>query len=268
MKYKTKFYLVFPLFFFCLTPPLLAVPINSDVALTPAEGVTLVRNQIRFASGESVSSSSSQDINQVVISNVLVHGVREDLAVFASLPVVSLEIEEDSTSGLGEMTFLGKLRIYRKDEPLKTTRVALFGGVETPTGREDFSSDSFDPILGAVYTQQTLNSEFDADFIYKWNTGGGVFSFDSLFYDMAYQFRIWPPRHPEKGVPAFLNLVAELNGFYSTRGSHLLFLSPGIQYVDKRFIVESSIQLPVVQDQDKNEFEADFILSGGIRIQF
>ncbi len=254
---------------------LTAVPINSDVALTPAEGVSIIRSQVRFTHAERVSGKVRKQ-NVLAMPTVYVYGLKENLALFATLPVLYQELTEQTAtgedkifrSGFADMTFLAKYRIYQKDEFLKTTRIALIGGLETPTGKDRFSSDSFDPIFGGVYTHQTDQGEFDADLIYKWNTGSGTQSFDTLRYDLAYQHRVWPLQYPEKGVPALFNIVAEVNGLYTTQGSNMVFLSPGVQFVTKRWILESSIQLPVTQDLKGSAPEPDFVLTGGIRIQF
>jgi len=276
MKQKKKIlFFLFLIFVMGFAQELKAVPINSDVALTPAEGVSILRSQVRFTNAES-SSGKVRELNQLAIPPVLVYGLKKNIALFASLPVLVQEITEQTAtgkdktvrSGLADMTFLVKVRIVQKDELLKTTRIGLIGGVEMPTGKDRFSSDSFDPIFGSVYTYQTDRGEWDADLIYKWNTGSGVQSFDTLRYDLAYQHRVWPVEYPEKGIPTLWNIVAEANGSYSTQGNHLVFLSPGIQCVTKRWILESSIQLPVIRDLKGNNPEPDFVLTGGFRIQF
>lgn len=50
-------------------------------------------------------------------------------------------------------------------------------------------------------------------------------------------------------------------------GAPGLFLSPGIQYVTTRWIVEATVQLPVWQDLNARP-EADFIVGFGVRFQF
>ena len=48
--------------------------------------------------------------------------------------------------------------------------------------------------------------------------------------------------------PTALNAVLELNGLYETNGDNELLLSPGIQYVTQRWILEATVQLPVWQE--------------------
>jgi hypothetical protein len=102
---------------------------------------------------------------------------------------------------------------------------------------------------------------------------------DDLIYDLSYQFRVYPWTLPEVGAPNFLYLVAEANGIFSQRsklkgeriddsGGHILFLSPGLQFATRRFILEASIQLPIIQDLNGNQVETDFVLSAGFRVNF
>jgi len=59
----------------------------------------------------------------------------------------------------------------------------------------------------------------------------------------------------------------ELNGkTIDNSGGSLLFLSPGIQFATKRYILEASIQLPVIQDLNGNQVETDFVFTAGFRI--
>ncbi len=51
-------------------------------------------------------------------------------------------------------------------------------------------------------------------------------------------------------------------------GGTTVFLSPGIQFVTRRVIYETSIQIPVVQDLNGGQVETDFVASAGIRVQF
>jgi hypothetical protein len=48
--------------------------------------------------------------------------------------------------------------------------------------------------------------------------------------------------------------------------SHEVFLSPGLQFITERWIFETSIQLPVVQDLDGPE--ADYRVVVGFRFQW
>lgn len=51
-------------------------------------------------------------------------------------------------------------------------------------------------------------------------------------------------------------------------GGTRLFLTPGIQYVTKRWILEGAVQLPVVQDLNGTALENDYVVRAGVRFNF
>ena len=80
-------------------------------------------------------------------------------------------------------------------------------------------------------------------------------------------------------MPGFLYGVLEANLIHREKdeaggrsnpdsGGTTLLLSPGLQYVTKRWIVEGGVQVPVVQDLNGNALEADYIARFGFRVNF
>lgn len=134
--------------------------------------------------------------------------------------------------------------------------------------------------MAGVFTWQRLRWQADFDVTYKINTAANDFRFgNTLAHDAAFQYRLWPWQLPERGVPHFVYGVLELNGVWAERseltggnigasGGYTLFLSPGLQYVAKRWVAEVSVQLPVLQNLNGGQLKTDFILAGGFRIQF
>ncbi|MBI2447653.1 MAG: transporter, partial [Candidatus Omnitrophica bacterium] len=114
----------------------------------------------------------------------------------------------------------------------------------------------------------------------QFNTEDNNFEFgDVLKYNLAYQKRILPQVLPERGVYSQVNLVLEFNGEYAQKdksggsiiedsGGNTLFISPGIQWVTKRWILETSIQLPVIQDLNGSQIETDYIAVTSLRLTF
>jgi len=47
-----------------------------------------------------------------------------------------------------------------------------------------------------------------------------------------------------------------------------MFLAPGLQYVTRRWIVETAIQIPVLQDLNGTALENDSVLRAGFRVNF
>lgn len=302
MKVSKRSFLIIIVVLFSLPHDLYAVSINSIVGLTPAKEQLLIRTQIKFTKKSDDPTDKDRDREDLNIPVTVVYGVSEKMALFVTVPYVIKELKstesgsrrERGDSGLGDITLLGKYRIYTRDYPGKTSRLSILCGIKVPTGEDDeedsfgrlpqglqLGSGSFDPFAGVAYTWQTIDHEIDGDLSYKFNTeGANDFKFgDLLKYNIAYQKRVWPFELPEEGLYSQLNLVLELNGQYQERnklsgvkvpdsGGHIIFLSPGIQYVTERFIAESSVQLPVIQDLNGSQVETDYIITAGIRITF
>lgn len=249
-------------------------PINSDVALQPSTDHLILRQQFRFAQADFEAGGADLDIRLVTSSTTAVYGVRDDFTLLLNVPAVLSRRSEDNTTGesdtdagFADLTTLAKVRLYRNDfGPTDTARFDLLGGFEIPTGQDAFSSDSVDPIVGGVGTVTLGRHYFSADAQWKFNTAGGDWGEDLLQYDGAYLYRLWPEEYAVGQTTQF-NGVLELNGLHWTDGDNELFLSPGIQYVTRRWIAEATVQIPVWQDLDHRP-ETEFVLGLSVRVQF
>ena len=128
-------------------------PLNSDVALTPPKGGWIVRTQLRYSRLFDDPTPLDREISQIVVPTTLVYGAMEHLALQGTVRIVDTKTEFGSgetkkDTGFADIALLAKYRFYQEDEPGKTTRWAAIGGLEVPTFDNDFSSESFDPIIG------------------------------------------------------------------------------------------------------------------------
>ncbi len=258
-----------------LSSPARGGPINSDVAFTPRQGGSIFRLQYSFSEAD-----GRGDLRCVTASGVrgtYVYGVRANFALFFTAPYLNRQVDrivpklgriEEAHDGVGDLTFLAKYRFWQKDAaPRETTRWAMLGGLNLRSGDSDFSSDSYDPVVGTVLTWRRDRHLLDGDLIYQLNTGGGEFRHDALRYDLAYSYSFLPVvLSSEKNYE--WNAVAELNGRYTTDGSHELFLSPGLQFVTQRWAFEASIQVPVIQELADSAPRTDYRLVLGVRFQW
>ncbi len=248
--------------------------INTDVALAPTAGGHIFRLQYHYA--EASSGGNVEQINSSGVRGTYVYGLRRDLALFLSVPYANRQVDrvlpklgrvEEAHDGVGDITVMAKYRLWHRDPaPLDTQRIALLAGLNIRSGDSQFSSDSYDPIIGAVYTWRHDRSKFDADLIYQFNTGRGRHRHDALRYDLAYSHRLFPS---EFGDSAFeIDAVAELNGRYLTDGSHEIFLSPGVQLIAERWLIEASVQLPIVRELAAGRAETDYRVVVGLRLRW
>ena len=249
--------------------------INTNTAIAPGEGQTVYRTQLRFLESHSTPGPADRDINVLVNPQVFAYGYRENLTLFAVVPLVKRDgivrppapagaFTELDDFGVADMRFFAKYRLWEADEPGETTRFSVFAGLEVPSFDKRFSSDSWDPFLGAVWTYQSLEWGLDLDWFWNFNTGEGVFRYDEMRYDAAYTYVLATGQTLDDKVWQ-LNSVLELNGSYFTDGGNLVYVAPGFQLALERMIVEGSLQLPVIRDL-KNGIEPDYVFVIGTRI--
>ena len=277
-----------------------SAPITFNTALPVAKGEFVAREQwIINESGDDPSGADRDRTSRAVIS-VLGYGVNSKLAVFGVLPYLNNELKVSTggqrvtrrATGFGDLTVFGRYTVHQKDQPGRTFRVAPFFGVKAPSGEDDetdalgrlpssiqVGSGSWDPFVGVVATHQTLRYQVDSQFSYRANNkANNLDAGDVMRLDGSLQYRL-RPRELTGGVPGFLYGVIEANLIHRDKnrvfgstdpnsGGTTLFLTPGVQYITKRWIVEGAVQIPVSQDLNGTALENDYIARVSGRFNF
>ena len=265
--------------------PALAQGINTNVALPVAEGEGIFRSQLRARWATDDPTPADREVATLVAPQTLVYGATPRMTAFATLPILARRRDEvlssssRTTPAMGDVVLLSRYTVLLDDyAPLSTRRVALLAGLKLPVGAERFGTPTFDPRLGAVGTWAHNRHELDADVLYTLSTKRQGFTAGDRFrYDVAYRYRLWPKRFGKRLVQ--INGLLELNGLWSDRnedhgstrrnsGGHILFLSPGFQYVAKSWILEASLQLPISQNLNGSQVETDFVGVLSVRVPF
>jgi hypothetical protein len=281
-----------PLALLSLAAPLGAQEaIQTDAATQPSVGTFVVRQQVRFTSYKNDPALHENIDSEWESRTSLSYGITPNLSITASLPLLLRDRlvgpatppeRETTTFGVGDIPVMLKYRVYRSDtSPVDTIRFSLMGGAELPSFDRPFSSESVDPIIGAVLTTIRGRHGFNQAVQYKFNTGGAVHSHphdrrygmapgdgpaDALFYDSAYLFRIAPTEYAVDTFAATY-AVLELNGVYETNGDNEILLSPGLLYEARTWAGEISFQFPIVQDVDRRP-EVRYSIVAGLRFLF
>lgn len=291
---------LFILIFSISAPSSFAAPITFNTALPVAKGEGIFRSQLRYIRSTDDPSALDRELTVWAFPLVGVYGITGSLAVFGIVPVLDKDLVVNTPSGrtsrgdtgIGDITFLARYTVWKKDEPGRTFRIAPFAGLEFPTGEDDeedslgrlpqtlqLGSGSWDPLIGIVITRQTLDWQIDTSVSYRFNTEANDFAFgDVARMDISYQHRIWP-RELEFGVPAFLYGVLESNLVWQDKhetggvkdndsGGTTWFLTPGIQYVTRRVVAEAAVQFPVIQNLNGKALENDFTAILSVRMNF
>lgn len=278
-----------------------AAPETFNSALPVAEGDFIFREQLLAIKANDDPSPADRNLEILGGVSVLGYGVTSDLAIFGMLPWLDKQIDltmpsgqriTRRTNGIGDAQVFARYTIFQKNLPGRSIRIAPFVGVKMPTGDADdrdslgrlppplqSGSGSWDPLGGVIATWQTLNYEIDGQLSYKANTRANGFKFgDEFEADASMQYRLWP-RKLTGGVPGFLNGVIETNLSHQAKneiagisdpdsGGTKLLLSPGLQYVTKKWVVEAVVQLPVVQDLNGTALKDDYAVRAGFRVNF
>ncbi|GMQ80573.1 MAG: hypothetical protein BMS9Abin05_0001 [Rhodothermia bacterium] len=274
--------------------------ITTNTALPVARGVGIVRVQAKVLRSSGDHSAMNRELTVLMFPAVLVYGVTPKLAVFGVLPILHKQLEingptgrvEREVSGLADARAFFRYTVYQKNDRGATFRIAPFAGVKVPTGSKNTSdengllprsfqlgSGSWDPLIGAVLTRQTFSWQIDVSLSYKFNGTADRFRFgDEARVDVASKVRILP-RLLGKGVPNYLyaNLESNLirrdrNSIDGTRdidsGGIVWYVDPGIQYITRRVIFETAIQIPMVQELNGSALENDFVFILSARLVF
>jgi len=277
-----------------------AAPITFNTALPVAEGEFIAREQLIISQSGNDPGGSDRDRTAKAAVSILGYGVNNKVAVFGVLPyrdnvlkvTVAGQRQARTASGFGDLTVFGRYTLVKRDWPGRNFRVAPFGGIEAPTGEDDkrdafgllpasvqVGSGSWDPFGGVVLTYQTLNYQVDGQFSYKANNEANDFEAgDITRFDASLQYRLLP-RKFSGGLPDFLYGVIEASWIHQQKnrlngvadpdsGGARLFLTPGLQYVSKRWIAEAAVQLPVSQNLNGSALENDTIARLSVRFNF
>jgi hypothetical protein len=283
------------------------LPIHSDAAVQPSAGHFLLREQFEYVNLGRDPTGFGHEVEDYIATTNLTYGLTPHFALTANIPVIWQSVTSDvanhnhggsggggnpfpfpfpvptggetahplgSDFGIDDITIGFKWRIYEHDlGPIDTLRFAIIGGVETPTGADAYSSDSWDPEIGGVISYIRGRNGVNASLEWKFNRGkhplnlhAGMGEDDALFYNASYLFRLFPDAYSSTSKSATY-LLLEANGIYETNGDIEILLAPGIMYETRDMAFEFSVQLPGYQDIE-NRPKTNYTLTAGIRFFF
>ena len=277
-----------------------SAPITFNTALPVAEGEFVAREQLILNRSGDDPSGLERDRSARTWVTVLGYGLNGALAVFGVLPYHDTDLKitaggqrrTRSASGFGDLTLFGRFTWLHDNGHGHNFRVAPFLGVKAPTGEDDREdafgrlppsvqpgSGSWDPLAGIVTTWQTLDYQVDGQISYQMKTkANGFEAGDVARLDASLQYRLIP-WDLGSGVPRFLYGVIEAGLVHQQKnrrddvtdpdsGGARLFLTPGLQYVSKRWIVEAAVQIPLIQNLNGAALENDYVGRLSLRVNF
>ncbi|MDQ7019657.1 MAG: transporter [Robiginitomaculum sp.] len=261
-----------------------AAPITFNTALPVSKGEFLARQQFIVTNLSDRLGGMKRDVTVRAGVSVLGYGVTPKLAVFGVAPLVNIDREigtmNRNDTGLGDATVFARYEIYRKDRPGKTIRIAPFAGLTLPTGRTGKTGDgSTDGFAGLIFTAASTNWNFDSQIKYTVNRRAKGFARgDTISADASLQYRL-SPNAITVSTHGFLYGVMEANLTQLQRdrlgglinpdsGGTQAFLSPGLQYATRRWIAETALKIPVVNDLHGAALAPNYSLITSLRFNF
>jgi len=278
-----------------------AAPITFNTALPVSTGQWLIREQYMQMQMDDATAVPDLNVHVDALVNVVAYGVNDRLALFAMAPWYldkTLQVTtpmgrvDRSDAGIGDTQLFARYTFIQHDAPGRALRVAALAGVIAPTGSSDKAdrygllprsfqngTGAWGGLGGVVATYQTLNWEADADATYQ-ATGAhdGYRAGPVSEIDGSFQYRLWP-RRLGSGVPGFLYSVLEtnlirtghdrMNGMdVADSGGTQWFVSPGLQFVTMNYVLETAVQLPIMQSMSDHALRDRYILHIGFRAHF
>jgi hypothetical protein len=228
-------------------------PINTDTPIFLGLEGRGIRTFLKYSAGEKG--------NIYAIPVIIPYTVMTDMLIGVGVSYISKFSQTDnSRSGLGDASVFIKYLFIQEDGHGKTFRMALKIRETFPSGKSGMSLDAYQTYIGVLGTRISTKAGLYTEL-------GYILASNQISNRFIYNFAIGYPLMPPTYPPNQINLYLELNGMISTeKKNHLLFISPGIQYIPGRKVLfEIGTQLPIIEDTRDNN-NIDFILTFGTRI--
>ena len=150
-----------------------ATGISIDAGLTPAENRWMLRSQVRYMHRDNDPSPMMREMKMHMFPVVVAYGLRPDLTVMVRQAIMRSEMAMMSQSspvvGFADLLVLAKYRLARVNTSTYTLGVAPTLGLEIPSGKENFSSNSYDLRMGCFVSGRLRSLGIDLNATYIWN---------------------------------------------------------------------------------------------------
>lgn len=269
-------------------------PINTDTPIMlglEGSGVRtfakFVRRTTLLQDGDKITDEMNRRVTVRVTPLAVPYNLfSEKFQVGAIIPFANIDInsslQDNSSSGIGDINLFAKYLIFQRDRKLETFRVASKVTIKLPSGDENKS-----PALGTGSTDYAFSTVAGwikdriglyLEGIYNLNTSNEQIDFGNSFsYNLAFGYRLLPAVYETYPSPQ-LNGFVEINGTTAGKnrlsgqevessGGTTIFLSPGLQFVGgRRWLIEASLQYPIINQPNGTQLATDWTVSLGTRI--
>ncbi len=268
-----------------------AAPVTFNTALPVADQEFVARAELVIGQSGDDRSGADRDRRSTALVAALGYGVTGRLALFGVLPYVDNELTlttggERATrtaSGFGDLALFGRYTVYQQDRPGRTLRVAPFAGLKAPTGEDDASNTRgrLPPDVQVGLGRAGGSGDDLPDRAVSTRRAARVSGqqrserFRGRRYRATRRLMSIPlaTARARAGCPGIrLRRRAQPDPPGKHRvggaadpnsGGTRLFLTPGVQYVTKRWIAEAAVQWPVSQALNGTALESDYVVRAG-----
>jgi hypothetical protein len=241
------------------------------------------------------------DVNRQLLDLSVSYTPSPRLQLEVEVPVSRTSFDDGVSSGagvgLGNITLWGKYRFYRTVKTYGDRQAAVRFGLELPTGKKTAPSES--EVDAPAFVRQQLTpisggwsphidvafSQAGGRFIFGGNVEGilrserdGFRMGHEIHVNTDLEYVLLPRDYQAPGKELFL--ILESNFVQRGRGrlggavvegskSTEFYLSPGLQYAaDPRFVVEGSVQVPVIHNSGPLVLRTDLNVLVGVKYLF
>ena len=246
-------------------------------------------------------SLGSLEVNRQMIDVSVSYTPSAHIQLEAEVPVSRISFDDEATSGsgvgLGNITAWAKYRFFRQVKTYGDRQAAARFGLELPTGKKDAPTQAEINVPAFVRQQLTpINGGLSPHLDLAFSQAGGRFIFggnaEAIFRSERDGFRVGheqrlntdleyvllPREYTKPGGELFLILettfvhrgTGRLNSA-PVAGSKATeyYLAPGLQYAAQpRFVVEGSVQFPVVRNTGPLALRSDVNVLLGVKYLF
>ncbi len=214
-------------------------------------------------------------------------------------------IRHGDSADFGDITLFGQYRVFHLNH--RELELSALFGIKAPTGRttertnqgprfeveHQPGSGSWDPMAGLAVTKRWGRLSLDSNVLYMFTTQGNQRTTlgDMFFYNLAISYRIGEIRHihhytvgnqvhKEEHTHLAWDFVTELNGEWHGKheisdkdddnsGGNQVYFAPGVRAtIADRYSPFFSLKIPILQDMNGKEQEADYQFVVGIGVGF
>jgi len=269
-------------------------PINTDTPIMLGLSGRGVRTFVKIIykgtlleNGDPVTDPDNRSATIVLVPVVIpvnLFSARSQIGLVLPFKFLSREGsgETSTKQGLGDLQLFFKYLLFQSDGRNETLRLAAKASVKLPLSTEQaslqLSSGSTDYAVSVVAGWIKHRTGIYLEGIYNINGKSREISYgNGLKYNLSFAYRLFPVIYDHYPM-AQLNAYLELNGMTTfessangiideNSGGTTLLLSPGIQYVGgAKWLLEASLQYPVLNNPNGRQLVSDWVLSLGTRI--